>query len=43
MKEPERAPWGGYSGYFADPDGHLWERCFNPGSRSTARGRIEIP
>jgi len=24
-KEPEDTFWGGYSGYFADPDGHLWE------------------
>jgi catechol 2,3-dioxygenase-like lactoylglutathione lyase family enzyme len=24
-KTPERTSWGGYSGYFADPDGHLWE------------------
>ena len=24
-KEPEETFWGGYSGYFADPDGHLWE------------------
>lgn len=23
--------WGGYSGYFADPDGFLWEICHNPG------------
>jgi uncharacterized protein len=22
--------WGGYAGYFADPDGHLWEIAFNP-------------
>ena len=22
--------WGGYSGYFSDPDGHLWEVCWNP-------------
>jgi catechol 2,3-dioxygenase-like lactoylglutathione lyase family enzyme len=22
--------WGGHSGYFADPDGHLWEICWNP-------------
>jgi uncharacterized glyoxalase superfamily protein PhnB len=22
--------WGGYSGYFADPDGHAWEVAFNP-------------
>jgi uncharacterized protein len=25
VKSPERASWGGYSGYFADPDGYLWE------------------
>jgi uncharacterized glyoxalase superfamily protein PhnB len=24
-KMPEETFWGGYSGYFADPDGHLWE------------------
>lgn len=24
--------WGGYSGYFADPDGYRWEIAFNPGS-----------
>ena len=23
-------PWGIYSGYFQDPDGHLWEVLFNP-------------
>ena len=22
--------WGGYAGYFADPDGHLWEIAWNP-------------
>lgn len=26
----EKAPWGGYRGYFADPDGHLWEVAHNP-------------
>src|SRR3954469_21573216 len=25
-----KADWGGYSGYFADPDGHLWEVAYNP-------------
>jgi len=43
VKEPERTPWGGYSGYFADPDGHLWELCFNPGFPLDEAGRIEIP
>lgn len=30
IKPPEKAFWGGYSGYFADPDGHLWEVAWNP-------------
>jgi catechol 2,3-dioxygenase-like lactoylglutathione lyase family enzyme len=30
-KPAEDAFWGGYSGYFADPDGHLWEVAWNPG------------
>ena len=29
-KPAQRASWGGYSGYFADPDGHLWEVAHNP-------------
>ena len=30
VKEPEKVFWGGYSGYFKDPDGHLWEVAHNP-------------
>jgi uncharacterized protein len=30
VKQPQDAFWGGYSGYFADPDGHLWEVAYNP-------------
>lgn len=30
IKKPEKVFWGGYSGYFADPDGYLWEVAFNP-------------
>jgi hypothetical protein len=30
VKQPEEVFWGGYSGYFADPDGHLWEVAYNP-------------
>lgn len=30
VKEPEKVFWGGYSGYFADPDCHLWEVAYNP-------------
>ena len=30
QKPAEEASWGGYSGYFADPDGFLWEIAWNP-------------
>ena len=30
--DPHDRPWGIYSGYFRDPDGHLWEIIFNPAS-----------
>lgn len=30
IKKPQKVFWGGYSGYFADPDGHLWEIAYNP-------------
>jgi catechol 2,3-dioxygenase-like lactoylglutathione lyase family enzyme len=30
VKPPTATTWGGYSGYVADPDGHLWEIAFNP-------------
>lgn len=30
IKHPEKAFWGGYSGYFADPDKNLWEVAYNP-------------
>jgi catechol 2,3-dioxygenase-like lactoylglutathione lyase family enzyme len=29
-EEPHGRPWGIYSGYFRDPDGHLWEIIWNP-------------
>lgn len=30
VKKPKKTEWGGYSGYFADPDGYLWEVAHNP-------------
>ncbi len=30
VKPGTRADWGGYTGYFADPDGFLWEVAWNP-------------
>ena len=35
--------WGGYSGYFADPDGHLWEVAFNPHWPLNIEGMLELP
>ena len=30
VKPAQDAFWGGYTGYFQDPDGHLWEVVWNP-------------
>ena len=30
VKQPQDTDWGGYSGYFADPDGYVWEVAWNP-------------
>ena len=35
--------WGGYSGLFADPDGHPWEIAHNPSWTIGDDGRLEIP
>ncbi len=29
-REPADTSWGGFTGYFSDPDGFLWEVCYNP-------------
>lgn len=42
-KPPEKVFWGGYSGYFADPDGHLWEVAHNPFFPLDDAGRLTIP
>jgi len=34
--------WGGYSGVFADPDGHPWEIAVNPGWEIAADGSIRL-
>jgi len=38
-----RADWGGYTGYFADPDGHLWEVAHNPFFPLDADGSVTVP
>ncbi|MEK8107953.1 VOC family protein [Micromonospora sp. M12] len=35
--------YGGYAGYFADPDGHLWEIAWNPGFTLSADGSLTLP
>ena len=42
MKMPEEVFWGGYSGYFDDLDGHLWEIAYNPFWVILDDGRISI-
>jgi uncharacterized protein len=43
LKPAEEASWGGYSGYFSDPDGVLWEVAWNPSFPIAADGSIRIP
>ena len=43
LKRPEKTSWGGYSGYFADPDGHPWEIAHNPSWTIGDDGRLVIP
>jgi len=41
IKAAEKVFWGGYSGYFADLDGHLWEVAFNPFSTIAEDGSMQ--
>jgi uncharacterized protein len=43
VRPPRRTEWGGFSGYFADPDGHLWEIAHNPGWKLDRRGAVVLP
>ncbi|MAS03159.1 MAG: glyoxalase [Ahrensia sp.] len=43
VKKPEKVFWGGYSGYFADPDGHLWELAYNPFMENDENGFMQLP
>jgi uncharacterized protein len=42
LKPAREASWGGYSGYFADPDGFAWEVAWNPAWRIAKDGTIEF-
>jgi catechol 2,3-dioxygenase-like lactoylglutathione lyase family enzyme len=43
VKPAEEAFWGGYSGYFSDPDGFLWEVAWNPAFAIAEDGSIRLP
>lgn len=42
LLEPEDAFWGGYHGYFADPDGHPWEIAWAPQVRIAEDGAVRF-
>lgn len=42
-KAPRDTFYGGYAGYFRDPDGHLWEVAYNPGFTLGADGALTLP
>jgi predicted lactoylglutathione lyase len=43
LKPAQQASWGGYSGYFADPDNFAWEVAFNPSFPIDEDGAIQLP
>lgn len=43
LKPGSEAFWGGYTGYFADPDGFAWEVAWNPGFQILDDGSIKLP
>jgi uncharacterized protein len=42
VKPAREAFWGGYSGYFSDPDGFLWEVAWNPYFQIAEDGSVRI-
>lgn len=42
-KPAAETSYGGYAGFFADPDGHIWEIAFNPGFPLAADGSLTLP
>lgn len=43
LKKPQKVFWGGYSGYYADPDGHVWEVAMNPFWPLAPDGSLTLP
>ncbi len=42
IKEPQKVSWGGYSSYFADPDGFRWEVAYNPFFEFDEKGNLKL-
>lgn len=42
LKEPQKVFWGGYSSYFADPDGNCWEVAYNPFFPFDDKGNLKL-
>lgn len=43
VKPGQKTFWGGFAGYFADPDGHLWEIAHNPFFALDDGGQVRLP
>lgn len=43
VKSAQELSWGGYVGYVADPDGHVWEVAWNPGFPFADDGSVLVP
>jgi len=43
VKPAQDVFWGGHSGYFADPEGYLWEVVWNPQFPFTEDGTLKLP
>jgi catechol 2,3-dioxygenase-like lactoylglutathione lyase family enzyme len=43
LRPAQDASWGGRTGYFADPDGHLWEVAWNPAFPLDEAGSLALP
>ena len=43
LKHAQKTSYGGYSGYFADPNGHVWEAVRAPGFKFRRNGQVKLP
>lgn len=43
LKPAQKAFWGGYHGFFTDPDGHVWEVAYNPFFPADRVGAVTLP